>query len=296
MIALNLNNKSFRDHLESEFASSYSIDMSEFLMDGQYIPDFINQLEKVTNDYEVQLPNFPIQVELFKHPIYRQIELDENVLLACAPVYDDSLLTTIHSFDKDGNMVEINAWELPKDRVTLVLRIDETPAGLVLDNSIVSKTMPSIQSDTAACEIRLRAVQWFTTDKGEPMANWPPEYYTQTWYCYNDNCTSWNGRQTKYFASGYDDCTDTTEWSPAMTSDASTSEHQLAGLGHICWVGTNTIPRYFFRVELWERDLDEPLGDDDFLDRFIVDIHDTYPENDGTYNLDTEYSVAWTVN
>lgn len=266
---------------------SHCFYLADFIHENDEINDLQRNLDGIATAFSKSIPDVPIHVEIYLHPKYRNRNLDEKVLIACVPVLKDSLLDGILAFDRYGQPYEINAWNLPDNRVTLVLRVDESPKELLKDQIHLKK----ITSDTTHSYLYLYGLEWFTTDKGEPAAKWPPEYYTKSWYCYNSSCTSWNGLQVHYFSySIYPDY-----WIPAMTSDADMNHHYFP-YSHLCWGGTNTVPRYNFKVEFWERDLNENLGSDDFLDRYILDLHTTNQTRSGQYNVDADFLVDWNSN
>lgn len=288
LLAEKLENDALLDELTKKIAGNPRFYLNDFIQKNGDVQSLESNLGEITSDFAKVLPDFPVHVELYLHPKYRDRKLDEKLLIACVPVVDDSLMDKIVAFDRIKQAYEVDAWVLPDDRVTVVLRIDEFPKELYDEQMKLQKTA----TDTTHSYLYMGGLEWYTTNKGEAESLWPPEYYTKSWYCYNSSCTSTNGRQVYYFSFTYNDPEN--DWIPVMESENDMNYHEF-DVGHMCWGGTNTLPRYDFKVELWERDLNEPT-DDDFLDRYVLDLHTSPQTRSGQYNVDADFTVTWYTN
>ena len=268
----------------------YSFHLSEFLKKSNQDFNLASKLESVKSEFRqeipdsffTQKPDFSIKVEVFLHPKYRNQKLDQNLLVACLPVYNDSLLTVIPTFDFAGNESQIDAWTLKDNQPMLILRIDERPVkseSYVLENepsllknsgikpkpaelkNFSGKNISSVSSAPWYVYIRCEKAQWENNYKCEPPTAWPPEYYTKTWYCVNSSCTDYRKLQ-RHDQDG--NCLD--DWDPPMPNPWDEDEHTFDD-AHICWHHDAGWLPYLWRIELWEEDLWAP---DDFVDRFFL--------------------------
>jgi hypothetical protein len=268
----------------------YSFHLNNLLQGSLKGTRMDQELSTVEEAFTNMISVTPVRVEVFLHPDYKDKPLDRRLAVACLPVYNDSLITWIPAFDLNGKELQVNARELPKDQVVLVVRIDEAPErSKVLTSNLYSKNHKALlQTEVSPTSSNFFlwwcTAQWYTTNKGDSWDQWPPEYYTKSWFCYNTSCTDFRGLQVSYM-----DANNGPEyWSPTMTSDADMQEHLFAH-AHRCWSGDRGT-RTKFRVEIWDRDYNEG-SDDDFLDRFFPVVQSGWVQYDGPYNLDAEFAT-----
>jgi len=240
-LALKMNDADFFESIVKVFDGYpvYSFHLKQFLTNTVWEANFAAKLAAVESEFRKEIPDsfftknpdFSIKVEVFLHPKYRDKNLDRNVLIAFAPVYNDSLLTVIPAFDFSGKETQVDAWTLPAEKSVLVVRIDETPTeskefGKTAQPSTDNKKELEALAKTTTggwLTICWSGAHWKTENKGEPDACWPPEYFTKTWWCNNPSCTSFSGKQEKH--ERYWRCTN---WIPPMLSCGDTQLH---------WVG-----------------------------------------------------------
>jgi|GEM_PF-2828213 len=267
----------------------YSFHLSNLLQGPQNGTGLYRYLQKVEEAFTNKISVTPVRVEVFLHPDYKDKALDGNLAIACSPVYNDSLVTWIPAFDLKGKEFQVNAREIPKDKVVLVVRIDEAPTrGKATAPCTVPKGNKTPSPTEAAPTSGFFVLwwcgaQWDTYNKGDSWAQWPPEYYTKSWWCYNANCTDFRGLQVSTQDTA---CCGPNHWDPPLENDADMDVHLFWDL-HQCWAGDRAT-RTKFRVEIWEKDYQEG-SDDDFLDRFFPVVNTGLVWYNGPYNLEARF-------